>query len=332
MTKRTCKTLIAAVFAALLFAALDVRAVHAEAASTAIERTTQSVAFRNDMRQLWEDHVFYTRMVIISVDGDQKDLSPLVDRLLQNQVDIGTAIKPFYGDAAGAKLTSLLQDHIKTAGELLLAAKAGDAAKTDDAKTRWYANGDVIAAFLTGANPQHWPATATKPLMKMHLDTTMDEALAHLKGDWKADIAAFDIANKHILMMADALSLGIIRQFPDKFKEGAGDPPASPVTVTMTDSAFDPKNVMVSPGTILKWMNSGQRPHTVTVDSANVLQGGPDSGGQFPNGIQPGKTFTWTVPMDAKPGDMWYYHCKFHGSEGDGMSPGRGMAGSITVR
>lgn len=324
---RICKTLIAAAFAALLFASSNVQVVYANASSE-VERSTKAIAFRNDMRKLWEDHVFYTRLVIISIDGDQKDLKPTVDRLLRNQVDIGNAIKPFYGDAAGDQLTSLLQDHIKTAGELLLAAKAGDTAKTNDAKSRWYANGDVIAAFLTSANPKNWPAGATKPLMKMHLDTTMDEAVARFQGDWNADIAAFDKANEHILVMADALSLGIIRQFPEKFKDVAGDSAVSAMTVTMADYSFDPRNIMVSPGTKLRWMNGGQRPHTVTADNA----GGPDSDAQFPNGIQPGGSFTWTVPAGAKSGDKWYYHCRFHGAGGDGMSLGTGMSGSITVR
>lgn len=121
---RICKTLIAAAFAALLFTPFNVRMVYADTAvANQVEHSNKAIAFRNDKRKLWEDHVFYTRLVIISIDGDQKDLKPTVDRLLRNQVDIGNAIKPFYGDAAGTQLTSLLQDHIKTAGELLLAAK-----------------------------------------------------------------------------------------------------------------------------------------------------------------------------------------------------------------
>lgn len=215
---KTVKAIIVAAFAILLLSGPGILTVNAKTVKPSqVELTTKSVAFQKAMRKLWEDHVFYTRLVIISIDGDKKDLGPTVDRLLQNQVDIGNAIKPYYGEAAGQKLTSLLQDHIKTAGDLLIAAKSGDMDKMNDAKSRWYSNGDEIAAFLSKANSANWPYSATKPLMKMHLDTTMDEAAARFKGDWTADIAAFDKANEHILKMADILSLGIIRQFPNKF-------------------------------------------------------------------------------------------------------------------
>lgn len=184
-----------------------------------VDQSAKAIALQKEMRSLWEQHVLWTRMVIVSVAGNLQDTGVATDRLMQNQVDIGNAIKPYYGDEAGNKLTSLLRDHIGIAAELLLAAKAGDAAKTEDAKQRWYENGDEIAVFLSAANPKNWPLDTMKSMMKAHLDTTLDEALARLGGDWKADVIAFDKARMHVLMMADALSAGIIHQFPEKFCE-----------------------------------------------------------------------------------------------------------------
>ena len=169
------------------------------------------------MRKLWEDHVIWTRQVIVSLFADLPDTSFAVDRLLQNQVDIGDAIKPYYGNAAGNQLTALLTEHITIAAELLTAAKAGDSAAFNDANTRWYANANDIAAFLNTANPKYWPLAEMQDLMEVHLDTTLAEAVARLSGDWAADIAAFDAVHNHILMMADVLSNGIISQFPQKF-------------------------------------------------------------------------------------------------------------------
>ena len=98
-----------------------------------------------------------------------------------------------------------------------MAAKAGDQDKIKAASATWYANGDQIATFLSSANPQHWPLDTLKALMKTHLDTTLAEALANQKKDYPADVAAYDVVHEHILMMADALSAGIIAQFPDRF-------------------------------------------------------------------------------------------------------------------
>lgn len=212
--------LIFAMFLGLILISETARCAAAQtSASPSLERTVKAVNFRNDMRHLWEDHVIWTRMVIVDVAANQPDLNTAVDRLMRNQVDIGNAIKPYYGTAAGNKLTSLLRTHIQISYELLTATKAGDTAKTQDAKTRWYANGDQIAVFLNSANPKYWPLNTVKSLMRTHLDTTLDEATARLQGDWAKDVAAFDKVQHHILVMSDAISLGIIRQFPAKFKD-----------------------------------------------------------------------------------------------------------------
>jgi hypothetical protein len=173
-------------------------------------------AFRAAMRELWEDHVVWTRQVIVAIIAGTPDTDAALARLLRNQADIGNAIKPFYGDAAGEQLTTLLREHIVIAGTLLTTAKSGDADAFAVAKTDWYRNGDDIARFLANANP-HWPLADMQAAMTAHLDTTLAEAVARLNGDWDADVAAYDAVHQHILHMADALSGGIITQFPAAF-------------------------------------------------------------------------------------------------------------------
>ena len=169
------------------------------------------------MDKLWDEHVTWTRMYIMSVTSDLPDADLAAQRLLQNQVDIGNAIKPVYGDEAGEQLTSLLNDHILTAADLLAAAKSGDTAKLEDANERWYDNGDQIAMFLNSANPDHWPQADMQSMMKSHLDLTLDEATARFEGDWAGDVDAYDKVHDEILHMADMLTQGILAQFPDAF-------------------------------------------------------------------------------------------------------------------
>ena len=179
---------------------------------------TPAVAeFHDAMRKLWEDHVTWTRLFIISASHDLPDADATTQRLLQNQADIGDAIKPYYGDAAGEQLTTLLTEHITTAATLLEAAKAGDSAAVTASSESWYDNGDRIAAFLGDANADNWPEADAKLMMREHLDLTLEEAVAHLTGDYAADIAAYDKIHVQILGMADMLSAGIVAQFPDKF-------------------------------------------------------------------------------------------------------------------
>src|SRR5687768_2432559 len=124
------------------------------------------LVFQQAVRKLWEDHVTWTRVYIIAALADLPEADTAAQRLLQNQVDIGNAIKPFYGDQAGDQLTALLKEHILIAVDLLAAAKAGDTAKFEDANKHWYKNADEIAAFLSSANPDNWPLSEMQMMMK----------------------------------------------------------------------------------------------------------------------------------------------------------------------
>lgn len=175
------------------------------------------LTLRDGMRKLWEDHITWTRLYIVEAVGGAKGVNDTAARLLKNQEDIGNAIKPYYGGDAGNKLTALLKEHIMGAVDVLAAAKAGDNKKVEAASAKWYKNGDDIAAFLSGANPQSWPLNAMRDGMKMHLDLTLAEAVAQLQGKYSESITDYDKVHEHILGLADLLSKGIITQFPDKF-------------------------------------------------------------------------------------------------------------------
>ncbi len=218
---------VAAMIAALLVLALpqgdaDASAPpahdHHGAHSAVIPRTTAQLAFHDGMRKLWDDHVTWTRLAIVTFADGSNGFSASATHLLQNQVDIGNAIKPFYGDAAGNQLTGLLHDHITIAVEILQAAKAGDSATFADADTRWYANSDAIADFLAAANPRHWDQDTMRAMMRTHLDQTLSEASHELGGDYTASVADYEAIHAHMLEMADVLSSGIMAQFPGKVR------------------------------------------------------------------------------------------------------------------
>jgi hypothetical protein len=197
-----------------------VAAEHSHSNSTAatVIHTEAGHAFQDEMRKLWEDHVTWTRLAIVSFIDDLSDLEPTVARLIQNQSDLGDAIKPFYGDEAGEQLTTLLEDHINGAVDIMAAAKAGDQKQIKKATAAWYRNGKQISDFLSEANPDNWPRAEMRPMMKTHLDQTLDEAVLRLQGHHKAEIRTYDEIHDHILEMADVLSEGIFAQFPEKFE------------------------------------------------------------------------------------------------------------------
>lgn len=180
--------------------------------------TAKESAFRDQMRKLWEDHITWTRLAIVTFADRSAGFEATAGRLLQNQEDIGDAIEPFYGEAAGDQLTALLNDHITIAVEVLEAASAGDDAAVTEALERWYANSDDIADFLAAANPRYWPSEAMRHAMSSHLDQTLAEAQHELAGEYAASVDIYDEIHAHILHMADVLSDGILRSFPQRFR------------------------------------------------------------------------------------------------------------------
>jgi hypothetical protein len=180
--------------------------------------TAREVRFHDTMRKLWEDHITWTRLAIVSFAGGLPDLQVTEARLLANQVDIGNAIKPYYGRGAGNRLTALLKEHILGAVALLQAAKTGDQTQIANASAAWYANANQIADFLHAANPHHWPRATMRAMMKTHLDQTLAEAQHRFQGRYADDIRDYEAVHRHILEMADMLSAGIIRQFPSRFR------------------------------------------------------------------------------------------------------------------
>ena len=173
-------------------------------------------SLRRAMYRLWVDHVIWTREYVVSAIDGAPDAEPAARRLLKNQEDIGAAVAAYYGEEAGAGLTDLLKQHILIAVDLVDAAVKGDTERFAQVDKRWDENAADIARFLSGANP-FWPEKDVQDLIALHLTLTRREAVARINKAFDEDIAAFDDILTEILTLADALTDGIIAQFPERF-------------------------------------------------------------------------------------------------------------------
>lgn len=167
----------------------------------------------NNMRLSWVQHVYWARMLLISIAGSLEDLPEVTGRLLQNPHDIARVFAPYY---ASGPIAALLTEHLQIGAELIAALRDKDESKADELNKEWYENADKMAEAFSGLNP-HYELEALRGMMHQHLELTSAEVAARLAGDYQADIAAFNKAEKEALMMADYFAGGIMRQFPHKF-------------------------------------------------------------------------------------------------------------------
>jgi hypothetical protein len=69
---------------------------------------------------------------------------------------------------------------------------------------------------LSEANP-NWSKSDLEAMLQKHLDLTTGEVVGRLQKDWAADIRSYDEGHAHMLMFADMLTEGLVKQFPEKF-------------------------------------------------------------------------------------------------------------------
>lgn len=177
---------------------------------------TKNQALHDQMRLLWEQHIYWTRMVILSIVFGLPDEKYVTKRLLRNPTDFKEALKVFYNDDIAEMFEELFTNHLVIAAELVKAAKSGDHTAAADAENRWYANADQIAGFLGSINP-YWHAQEWQEMLYDHLAMTKSEAVYIIDGKYEDSIIIFEKIEKEALMMADVMSQGLTKQFPCHF-------------------------------------------------------------------------------------------------------------------
>lgn len=174
--------------------------------------TTNQLNLMTHMNTLWEQHVFWTRLLIISILENLEDLEETQNRLLRNPGDIGMLFGEYYGENVKNTVTELLTEHLVIGAQLITAFKNGDTASINKLDPLWYDNADRMVKTFALINP-YYNEKELKMMLYMHLDLTKREVSLRLEGNYIEDIKNFDMIEKQALEMATYFSLGIIRQF-----------------------------------------------------------------------------------------------------------------------
>ncbi len=165
-----------------------------------------------ELRTLWEQHVMWTRLTILSMVENIQDVELVTARLLRNPADFAAVLARFYGKQKAEIFRRLFTEHLTLAAQLVQAAKEGNNAKADQAEREWYHNAGQIAEFLASINP-FWSKKEWLNMLNEHLRLTKAEAVDFITKQYANSIATYDEIEKQALMMADMMYEGIVRQF-----------------------------------------------------------------------------------------------------------------------
>lgn len=174
------------------------------------------ISLINSMRYRWEQHVYWTRMLVISICEKLKDQDAVTKRLSKNPKEIADVFSYFYPEDITKSITQLLTEHLRIGAELITALRDGANEKANELNREWYINADKMAKAFSEINP-YYIYSELKEMLYRHLDLTKNEVAMRLAMNYPADIEAFELVESEVLDMADYFTLGIIRQFPQKF-------------------------------------------------------------------------------------------------------------------
>jgi len=160
------------------------------------------------MRFVWLQHIYWTRLLIISIVERLKDQDATAVRLLQNPNDMAAIFANYYPADVAQNIAKLFTEHLQIGGELITVLRDGKKAETTKLDKEWYINADKIAAYFASINPEY-NYQELKIMMYSHLDLTKKEVAARLAGNYAADIEAFGKVEQEAIMMADYFSKGL---------------------------------------------------------------------------------------------------------------------------
>lgn len=174
------------------------------------------VRLLEQMNLAWEQHIMWTRMLLISIVENLKDLDATQNRLLRNPKDIADVFRTYYGSNVANEIQRLLTEHLVIGKDLIVALKNKNQQQANILSTKWYQNADRMAETFSGINP-FYPKEEIRRMLYEHLRLTTEEVNARLRGDYIADINAYDKVQKEILKMSQFFVNGIVRQFSNLF-------------------------------------------------------------------------------------------------------------------
>ena len=171
-----------------------------------------------NLRDLWVEHAFWIRNYVLATHaGDTQQSKVAEAEVIANAKALAAIVAPFYGQPAADGLLKLLAGHWDAVRDYNTATGAKSKSGQAKALADLTSNARAIAKFLNGANP-YLPEQAVFGLLSAHGSHHVAQINEITSGKFKDEAATWHAMRKHMLVISDAISDALAKQFPDRFR------------------------------------------------------------------------------------------------------------------
>ena len=218
MTPKFNRILIAGLLSALPFVGAPALAQGTHGHGSAGVSSSKLVQTSAALRDLWLGHAFWTRAVTAeTLSANKAAASVAEEQAVANARQLAAAMEPFYGSAASEQVFKLLAGHYGAVKQYVLATRARNTGEQGTARQAMLKNAEQIAVFLSSANP-NLPIEALRGLLLAHGGHHMQQIQQLADKQYAQEAQTWEEMKHHMYSIADALTLGIAKQFPAKFE------------------------------------------------------------------------------------------------------------------
>lgn len=170
----------------------------------------------NQMRKIWLEHVFYINSALMSILYNLDNKTIAFRNLTQNAIDLENLFAKYYSQDISNRIGNLFRNHILITLDMFNAIKRNDARTLANLENELSKNSQEFANFLASINP-NYDRVRLNDMFRRHESDLKN--LAILTRDKKYEQAndLFNQIKSQALDMADMLTDGIIKAFPNQF-------------------------------------------------------------------------------------------------------------------
>ena len=173
---------------------------------------TEIQSLNTRMREVWAQHLYWIRMLMVSILGRLDDQRPVTSRVLQSPTDIMAVFAVYYPASDTRQIGQLLTNHVQDGASLVTALRDGNRKRAEELNRNLYANSGQLADTLSDLNP-YYNRKRLKDMLSTTIDRSNRQTVNRLAGNYVQDVKEFDKAEKEMMDLADYLSEGIFQQF-----------------------------------------------------------------------------------------------------------------------